>query len=383
MLEGNVMITPRTRSVLFCGGLLVMTLTASPARAEVTGPTDFGKTKDGAAVELYTLKSKNGITAKLMTLGATLTELHVPDKAGKTADVVFGFDDVAGYQSDRNGFYGCTTGRVANRIAKGKFTLDGKEYQLAVNNGPNHLHGGTKRSLDKVIWKAEKVQGDQGSGVKFTYTSPDGEEGYPGKLDLTVTYTLSDKNELRIDYTAKTDKATPVNLTNHTYFNLAGAGAETVLDHELMVAADRYTPTDDTLIPTGKLAPVAGTPFDFNKPTRIGERIDQLIKTPAMGYDHNFVFTKPDVKNVAAKLRDPASGRTLTLYTDQPGVQVYSGNFLKGATGKGGKPYKLRSALCLETQHFPDAVNQPNFPSVILKPGEMYKQTCIWAFSAE
>lgn len=373
----------RLHSALFRGGLLVMALTAAPVRGEVAGPTNFGKTKDGDNVELFTLTSKNGVIAKVMTLGATLTELHVPDKTGKTADVVFGFDDVAGYQSDRNGFYGCTTGRVANRIAKGKFTLDGKEYTLALNNGPNHLHGGVKRSLDKVIWKAEKVTGENGDGVKFTYTSPDGEEGYPGKLDLTVTYTLSDKNALRIDYTAKTDKATPVNLTNHTYFNLAGAGAETILDHELMVAADRYTPTDDTLIPTGKLAPVAGTPFDFNKPTRIGERIDQLVKTPAMGYDHNFVFAKPDVKNVAAKLRDPASGRTLTLYTDQPGVQVYSGNFLKGAAGKGGKPYKLRSALCLETQHFPDSVNQPSFPSVILKPGDTYKQACIWAFSAE
>lgn len=373
----------RRHSALCCGGILVMALTAVPVHGEVAGPASFGKTKDGDAVELYTLTSKNGVVAKVMTLGATLTELHVPDKAGKTADVVFGFDDVAGYQSDRNGFYGCTTGRVANRIAKGKFTFDGKEYTLAVNNGPNHLHGGTKRSLDKVIWKAEKVKGENGDGVKFTYTSPDGEEGYPGKLDLTVTYTLSDKNALRIDYTAKTDKATPVNLTNHTYFNLAGAGAETVLDHELMVAADRYTPTDDTLIPTGKVAPVAGTPFDFNKSTRIGERIDQLVKTPAMGYDHNFVFTKPDLKTVGAKLRDPASGRTLTLYTDQPGVQVYSGNFLKGATGKGGKPYKLRSGVCLETQHFPDSVNQPSFPSVILKPGDTYKQSCIWAFSAE
>lgn len=363
--------------------LAVMSILAAPVFADVAGPADFGKTADGMPVEVYTLKNTGGMVVKIMTLGATVTEIHVPDKKGNLADVVLGFDNVAGYQSDANQYFGCTTGRVANRIAKGRFILDGKEYKLAVNNDPNHLHGGSKRSLDKVVWKAEKVKTDAGPGVRFTYTSLDGEEGYPGKLDLAVTYVLTDKNELRIDYTATTDKATPVNLCNHSYFNLAGAGSPTVLDHELMVAADKVTPTDDTLIPTGKIAPVADTPLDFTKPVKIGARIEPLTKTPNIGYDHNYVLTKQDVKTPAAKLRDPTSGRTLTVYTDQPGVQVYSGNFLKGQKGKGGKVYAHRSALCLETQHFPDAVNQPGFPSIVLKPGQTYKHTCIYAFGAE
>ena len=357
---------------------------AAPAAADVTGPAPFGKTADGTPVEAYTLKNKNGMVAKLITYGATLTELHVPDKAGKTADVVLGFDGVAGYESDANQHFGCTTGRVANRIGKAKFTLDGKEYQLAVNNGPNHLHGGTKRNLGRVVWKAEPLQSDRGSAVRFSYTSPDGEEGYPGKLEMTVTYTLSDKNELRIDYTAAADKATPVNLTNHSYFNLSGHGADTVLDHELTIAAEKYTPTDDTLIPTGKIEPVAGTPLDFTKPRRIGERIEQLLKTAAIGYDHNFVLSKREEQpTLAAKVRDPKSGRVMTVLTTQPGVQFYSGNFLKGQKGKGGQVYKQRSALCLETQHFPDSVNKPEFPSVILKPGQTYKQTCVYAFAAD
>ncbi len=356
-------------------------LMTSLAAADVSGPTDFGKTAEGMPVEVYTLKNANGVVAKLMTLGATLTELHAPDKKGKLADVVLGFDDVAGYQSERNQYFGCTTGRVANRIAKGKFTLDGKDYQLAVNNDVNHLHGGAKRSLDKVIWKAEALKDK--SAVRFTYTSPDGEENYPGKLDLAVTYTLTDKNELRIEYSATTDKATPVNLTNHSYFNLAGAGSDTILDHELTVAADKVTPTDETLIPTGKIAPVAGTPLDFAKPMKIGARIDGLTKTPYLGYDHNYVLNKADVKEVAAKVKEPTSGRTLTVYTDQPAIQVYSGNFLKGQTGKGGKTYKHRGALCLETQHFPDAVNHPEFASIVLKPGQTYKHTCIYVFGVE
>jgi aldose 1-epimerase len=357
---------------------------AGGVSADVTGPAPFGKTADGRPVAVFTLTNKNGLVAKVITLGATLTELHVPDKAGKTADVVLGFDSAAGYESDQNQHFGCTTGRVANRIAKGKFTLDGKEYQLAVNNGPNHLHGGTKRNLGRVVWKAEPVKSEQGSAVRFRYVSPDGEEGYPGKLDVSVTYTLTDKNELRIDYSATTDKATPVNLTNHSYFNLAGAGADTVLDHELMLAAERYTPADDTLIPTGKIEAVAGTPLDFTKPRRIGERIEQLYKTPYAGYDHNFVLTKrEDQPTLAAKLRDPKSGRVMTVLTTQPGVQLYSGNFLKGQKGKGGQVYKQHSAVCLETQHFPDSVNKPQFPSVILKPGQTYRQTCIYAFAAE
>jgi aldose 1-epimerase len=352
--------------------------------AEITGPAPFGKTADGSGVAVYTLKSKGGVTAKVMTLGATLIELHAPDKAGKTADVVLGFNDVAGYQSDRNQFFGCVVGRVANRIAKGKFTLDGKEYSLATNNGPNHLHGGVKRSFDKVVWKAEVQAAGSGPGVRFHYSSPDGEEGYPGKLDVTVTYRLTDKNELSIDYQAVTDRATPVNLTNHTYFNLAGAGADTVLEHELTVAADSYTPVDDTLIPTGKIAPVKDTPFDFTTPHKLSERIDQLIKTAAMGYDHNFVLRKRQAEpTFAAKVRDPASGRTLTVLTMQPGVQIYSGNFLKGQEGRDGKIYKQRSAMCLETQHFPDSVNQPAFPSVILRPGQEFRRTTVFVLSTE
>jgi aldose 1-epimerase len=364
-------------------GSLMVTIATSQA-AEVTGPTPFGKTADGTPVELYTLKNDKGMSAKVITYGATLTELHVPDKKGQTADVVLGCDDMAGYQSDANQFFGATTGRVCNRIAKGKFTLDGKEYTLAVNNGKNHLHGGVKRSLDKVVWKAKPLKGDMEAGVEFTYSSPDGEEGYPGKLDITVTYQLNERNMLRIDYTATTDKSTPVNLTNHSYFNLAGAGAASVLDHELTIAADKYTPADDTLIPTGKIEPVAGTPLDFTKPTKIGERIDKLAKTQYLGYDHNYVLNKDkQARLVPILLRDPSSGRVMTVNTDQPGVQFYSGNFLKGQKGKGGKTYAQRSALCLETQHFPDSVNHPEFPSIILKPSQTYRTTTLFSFWAE
>ena len=351
---------------------------------EVMGPTVFGKTKEGVAVESFTLKNGNGVIAKLMTLGATITELHVPDKNGKLADVVLGFDDVAGYESDRNQHFGCTTGRVCNRIAKAKFTLDGKEYRLAVNNGPNHLHGGVKRSLDRVVWQAETVKVDGASAVKFRYSSPDGEEGFPGKLDVTVTYTLTEKNELRIEFLATTDKATPVNLTNHSYFHLGGAGSSSVLDHELQVAATSYTPTDETLIPTGKIAACAGTALDFRQPTKLGARMADLLQTPAMGYDHNFVLSPREAQpTLAARVKDPQSGRVMTVSTTQPGVQVYSGNFLKGQTAKQGKSYAKQSAMCLETQHFPDSVNQPTFPTTIVKPGETYRHTCVYAFSAE
>jgi aldose 1-epimerase len=359
-------------------------MSANSIRAEVEAPKLFGKTADGTPVESYTLKNKNGVTVKVMTLGATVTAINVPDKQGKFANVVFGFDSPAGYQSDKNQHFGATTGRVANRIAKGTFTLDGKEYKLALNNGPNHLHGGTKRSLDKVIWTAGVIKKADQEGVRFTYTSPDGEEGYPGKLDLEVDYFLSDKNELRIDFSATTDKATPINLTNHSYFNLAGAGSASVLDHELQLAAPAYLPTDDTLIPTGKIEPVRGTVFDFANPTKIGARIDKLIDTAAKGYDHCFVLTKREkLPTAAARLREPELGRILTVSTTQPGLQVYTGNFLFGQRGADGKEYKLRSGICLETQDFPNAVNQPAFPSVILRPGARYQQTCIYAFSAE
>lgn len=344
----------------------------------------FGVTSEGTAVHSFTLKNAHAITAKLMTRGATLTDLTVPDKHGKFANVVLAFDDVAGYESDRNQFFGCTTGRVANRIAKGTFTLEGKTYKLALNNSPNHLHGGVKRSLDKVIWKGEEFSGDAARGVRFTYTSPDGEEGYPGEVKFTVTYTLSDDDKLHIDYAASTDKATPVNLTNHTYFNLAGAGADSVLDHVLKVNADKYTPVDATLIPTGAIAAVAETPLDFTRPTRIGARIEKLVDTPTKGYDHNFVLRRKDAGlTLAARLSEPTSGRVLTVHTTQPGVQVYTGNFLFGQKGKDGQVYKQRSAVCLETQHFPDAVNQPDFPSIILRPGETYRHSAVFEFGFE
>ena len=363
-------------------GALMLTTSLN---AQVEGPKPFGKIADGTAVESYTLKNKNSMTVKIMTLGATVTEINVPDKAGKFANVVLGFDDVAGYQSDKNQYFGATVGRVANRIAKGKFTLEGKEYKLEINDKPNHLHGGGKKSLDKVVWKAEVGKADDDApGVIFKYTSPDGEEGYPGKVEVSVTYSLRDSGALYINYHAVTNKATPINLTNHSYFNLAGAGSDTVLDHKLKLFAHKYVPVNKTLIPTGKLAPVMDTIFDFIRPTRIGDRIEKLYDTGAKGYDHCYVLdTRVKEATFAASLNDPKSGRTLTVYTDQPGIQLYTGNFLFGQKGKDGKEYKQRSAVCLETGGLPDAVNQPTFPSVILRPGEVYRHTCVYWFTAE
>lgn len=353
---------------------------AAPPEAE-----PFGKTKNGTAVEIYTLKNDQGITAKVMTRGATLVELHVPGKDGKTTDVINGFDDVSGYESDANQYFGCTTGRVCNRIAKGKFSLDGHDYSLAINNEPNHLHGGVERSLDKVVWKARPFENERGQGVIFSYTSPDGEEGYPGELEVKVTYLLlKDRNSLSIRYSAKTDKLTPVNLTNHAYFNLAGHGSETILEHRIRINADSYTPVDHTLIPTGEIADVAGTPLDLRKPTKIGENINQLVDTAALGYDHNFVLNAPaegKTLRLAATLVEPQSGRRMQIMTSEPGIQFYSGNFLRGDQGKGGKTYALRSACCLETQHFPDSVNHDNFPSVLLKPGDEFKSQTVFIFS--
>jgi aldose 1-epimerase len=346
--------------------------------------TPFGKTKDGKGVDLYVLTNKNGVTAKVMTLGATITELWVPDKEGKLADVNLGFDDVKGFEGKGNPFFGCIVGRVANRIARGRFTLDGTEYKLAVNNPPNHLHGGNK-GFDKKVW--EKV--DQGSGpkgvyVKFRYTSPDGEEGYPGKLSTEVRYDLTADNELIITYQATTDKATPVNLTNHAYFNLAGHNAGNVLGHELTVKAAKYTVTDDTLIPTGKIAEVKGTPFDFTKPTKIGARIGKLKKTS--GYDLNYVLDSGGGEKPApaATVYEPGSGRVMEVLTTEPGVQLYTANGLDGTVkGKGGAAYKKHAGFCLETQHFPDAVNHKEFPSVILRPGTTYRQTTVHRFSTK
>jgi aldose 1-epimerase len=372
--------------VKYFTSILVPTLLAVVCAGAI-GQEPFGKTKDGKSVEIYTLKSSKGLVAKIMTRGATLVQLHVPDKDGESADVIQGFDSVSGYESEDNQYFGCTTGRVCNRIAKGKFTLEDKQYTLAINNEPNHLHGGTERSLDKVVWKARPFSTERVSGVRFTYTSPDGEEGYPGNLNVIVSFTVAkDANRLTIAYRATTDKATPVNLTNHAYFNLAGAGSETALNQILRLNADKYTPTDDTLIPTGKVESVEGTPLDFRKATKIGKRIEMLTDTAALGYDHNFVLNKPEEGkklNFAASLYDRGSRRRLRISTTEPGIQFYSGNFLTGQKGKDGKVYAHRAAVCLETQHFPDSVNQNDFPTTILKPGETYQSITQYVFSVQ
>ncbi|MEZ6059012.1 MAG: aldose epimerase family protein [Planctomycetaceae bacterium] len=372
----------KTTVCFLCLGFM---LASAGANAEVPGAEAFGKTKDGEAVESYTLKSDQGLVAKVITRGATLVELDVPDRNGRSADVVLGFDTVAGYESDDNQYFGTTVGRVGNRIAKGRFTLDGKEYHLAINNDPNHLHGGVERSLDKVVWAAEPFENDRGQGVRFSYTSPDGEEGYPGTLHVEVSYFVpKSSNRVGIRYRATTDKATPVNLTNHSYFNLAGAGSETVLDHTLMLNADKYTPVDDTLIPTGKIESVEGTELDFRKAKRIGDDIGPLTDTGAIGFDHNFVLNENGGdrrRRLAAVLTDPGSGRVLTVRTTEPGVQFYSGNFLKGQKGKNGRTYAHRSALCLETQHYPDSVNHENFPTTILQPGQELRSSTVFEFS--
>jgi len=340
----------------------------------------YGKTKDGTPVEEYTLTNRNGVSMKVITLGGIVTEIHVPDKAGKTADVCLGCSNLEEYL-EGHPFFGAIAGRVANRIAKGKFTLNGKEYTLAVNNGPNHLHGG-KRGFDKVVWRASDAENDAGKSLRLEYTSKDGEEGYPGTLTATVTYTLTDKDEWRIEYKAKTDKATPINLTQHCYFNLAGHDSGTILDHLMMINADKYTPTDDTLIPTGKIESVKGTPFDFTTPTPIGKHIKE-IKADPQGYDLNYVLNgKAGELRQIAQVTDPKSGRVMTVSTTQPGVQFYSGNFLDGKQkGKGGVRYKQYAGFCLETQHFPDSVNHPEFPSVILEPGKFYGHTTVYTFS--
>jgi aldose 1-epimerase len=364
-------------------GVLLMT---SAVTAAQPGAESFGKTKDGCGRRTAYDRKQVRLFREGYDPRRTLVSLMVPDASGKLADVLLGFDSVTGYESDGNQYFGCTTGRVCNRIAKGRFKLDGREYSLAINNEPNHLHGGLDKALDKLVWKAEPMSSAEGQGVKFSVVSPDGDEGYPGKLDVTVTYFIpANSNRITISYTAVTDKATPVNLTNHAYFNLGGEGSPTVLNHELMLNAESYTPTDDTLIPTGKIAPVAGTDLDFTKRTRIGARIEAVAKTAALGYDHNFVVKRSagDELALAAELVDPASKRRMRVYTSEPGIQFYSGNFLKDQAGKGGKPYAHRSALCLETQHYPDSVNHPEFPSTILKPGAKYQSTTAYAFDVE
>ncbi len=340
----------------------------------------FGKLADGTSVELYTLTNAKGLVMKVMTYGAVMTELQVPDRNGKISDITLGFDNLEQYTGEHP-YFGSTIGRVANRIAKGKFTLDGKDYTLAVNNGVNALHGGIK-GFNRVIWQAEPIQGKKEVSVKFSYVSKDGEEGYPGSVNVTVTYTLTDKNELKLEYTATTDKATPINLTNHTYYNLAGEGD--ILGHEMWLNAKYYTPVDDTLIPTGELAPVKGTPMDFTKPHPIGDRLGELTNKP-QGYDHNYVLNRrknSDNLIYALCVREPKSGRVMKVYTTEPGIQFYTGNFLDGTLkGKGGTVYKQHTAFCVEADHFPDGIHQPNFPNTILRPGQTYHQLTVEKFS--
>jgi aldose 1-epimerase len=338
----------------------------------------FGAMPDGTQVEIYTLTNSHGLEARVMTYGATLVSLKLPDRQGALADVNLGFDELAGYLGPEP-YFGCVVGRYANRIAKGTFSLDGVTYHLAKNNNGNSLHGGL-RGFDKVVWKAEPVREDPAVGVKLSYLSPDLEEGYPGNLSVTVVYTLTDADELKISYEATTDKATPVNLTNHAYWNLAGQGRGDILGHELEIEADDYTAVDSpvNLIPTGEILPVKGTPLDFTSPRRIGERIAEVEG----GYDHNFVLRSGGgTMALAARVYEPQSGRILEISTDQPGLQFYSGNFLDGSVkGKGGVAYGRHFGLCLETQHFPDSPNHPNFPSTILEPGQTFKTTTVFKF---
>lgn len=343
----------------------------------------FGMTPDRQLIDIYTLRNSKGMEARICNYGGIVVSLKVPDRNGKFEDVVLGYDNLDGYLKN-NPYFGCLVGRYGNRIAKGKFTLDGVEYTLACNDGPNHLHGGRK-GFDKVVWEATPFMSARGPALKLTYTSKDGEEGYPGNLKVTAIYTVTEDNELRLDYTATTDKPTIVNLTHHSYFNLAAKGD--ILDHEVMINADKFTPVDETLIPTGELRPVEGTPFDFRKPTKIGARInndDQQLKF-GKGYDHNWVINKPmNVLGLMARVYEPSSGRVMEVWSTEPGLQFYSGNFLDGTIrGKYGWVYQFRHGFCMEPQHYPDSPNKPNFPSVVLRPGEVYKNTIIYKFSVK
>jgi aldose 1-epimerase len=390
----NVLLTIRERGmrmkrrlcITMTGAILMTTLIVSGATAkpDSTKKSSFGKTPDGEQVDLYLLTNKNGVEAAISTYGGALVSLKVPGRNGKLGDVVLGYDSVDGYVNDKS-YFGAIIGRYGNRIGHAQFTLDGKTYTLAKNNGENTLHGGIK-GFNKAVWTAKEIPAKNGQALELTYLSKDGEEGFPGNLQVRVIYTLTDSNELKIDYSATTDKKTVVNLTNHSYFNLAGPGSGDILGHTLMMEADKFTPVDSGLIPTGELRDVTGTPFDFRKPTAIGARIDahdEQIKLGG-GYDHNFVLRRKvgDPISLAARVVEPKTGRVMEVWTTEPGVQFYTGNFLDGsASGKGGISYTKRSAFCLETQHFPDSPNQLKFPSVVLSPGGQYHTTTIYKFS--
>lgn len=374
-----------TRRWAWCAVLLwlVGCVSGDTAGRGTVSRAGFGVMPDGEAVDGFTLTNPDGVEVRAITYGGIIVSLHVPDRDGRLGDIVLGYDSLDGYLED-SPYFGAIVGRYANRIAKGQFSLDGAAYTLATNNGPNHLHGGV-RGFDKVVWDADPFEGNSGVGVVFTHTSPDGDEGYPGAVTVRVTYTLTPSNELIVDYAATTDRATPLNLSQHSYFNLAGDGRRDVLDHVLWINGAHFTPVDATLIPTGVIAAVAGTPFDFTQPTTIGARIDadhgQLRN--GGGYDHNFVLD-PEGSGLehAARVEEPTGGRVLDIYTTEPGLQFYSGNFLDGSiTGKGGQVYGHRYGFCLETQHYPDSPNQQGFPSTILRPGEGYRSRTVFAFS--
>jgi aldose 1-epimerase len=347
---------------------------------------EFGRTADDVTIDLYTLTNRNGIEAAITNFGGTLVSLKVPDRNGNKADVVLGYDSCKGYADDKF-YFGGLIGRCANRIALGQFKLAGVTYVLARNNGENHLHGGAK-GFNKVVWQATDLSRGGSSALRLDYFSQDGEEGYPGNLKVCVVYSLTDQNELRIDYTATSDRETIINLTSHPYFNLAGEGAGSILRHELALFADKYTPIGPTLIPTGELRSVQGTPFDFRQAAAIGARIGQADQQLALGngYDHNWILNNsPEGKlKLAAQVYEPAHGRVLEVFTTEPGIQFYSGNWLDGtALGKRNRTYNRHDGFCLETQHFPDAPNRPEFPSTVLKPGGSYRSTTVYRFSAK
>jgi len=360
-------------------------VSAAHAAAGVTR-SPFGATREGKAVEIFTLTNAHGVEARITNYGAIIVSLKTPDRAGSFDDITLGYDSLGGYLRDTP-YFGAVVGRVGNRIARGTFTLDGVTYHLAINNGVNTLHGGL-RGFDKVVWTAEPFQNATGAGLVLSYTSADMEEGYPGALSTKVTYTLNDRDQLIVDYQATTTKATPVNLTQHSYWNLSGSASRDILGHLLMLNADGMTPVDSTLIPTGEIAPVAGTPFDFRTATAIGARVDQKQNTQIRfggGYDHNFVLNRgaasADSMVLAASVTEPGSGRTMSVYTTEPGIQFYSGNFLDGSNvGKGGHVYHYRYGLVLETQHYPDSPNHPQFPNTILRPGQQYHTRTMFTF---
>ncbi len=369
----------------FAALAVVTPIFCSAAFAEPAAVTQkpFGTLKNGQNVTLYTLTNSRGARMEVLNYGGIVRSLRVRDSRGRFDDVVLGFDTVGEYVKS-SPYFGCITGRYANRIAKGRFSLDGKTYKLATNNGPNHLHGGVE-GFDKRIWSVRPLATNNGSALELRLTSPDGDQGFPGNLAMRVVYTLNNQNQFRVDYSATTDKPTLCNLTQHSYFNLAGGRAKSILEHRIQINANRYTPIDATSIPFGNLAPVAGTPFDFRRARTVGARIgaNNLQLKNGAGYDHNFVLNGLNgVLKRAARLEDPISGRVMTVFTTEPGLQFYSGNFLDGFKGKGGRVYARRSGLALEAQKFPDSPNRPNFPSSVLRPGQSYRQTTIYAFSA-